>query len=153
LTTENPANKFLDLERQAALVLEELEKLRHETSSYSAAAMGLETALNHLSSLSGRLKDLTDRSKDIIETLGTIGTPELLATSQAVQDEVKSLKMEIQNLREESNSNAATLSNEIKGIVTEIQSLREQTSSQLKNISDYQRRGILARLVGGKPQK
>ena len=60
-----------------------------------------------------------------MEKLEQIGTPELLANSQMVQDEVKLLREEVHNLREEYNA-------------------------QLKKISDYERRGFFAKLFGSK---
>ena len=138
MTTENPASKFLNLERQAELVLEELEKLRGETSNYSTAATGLETAINHISTVSDHLNELSGKIVDVIETLGNIGTAELLANSKAVQDEVKRLKTETQSLHEELGSilkvNVDVLRNEIKGMAGEIQSLREQSSAHLTKI-------------------
>ena len=157
MTTENPASKFLNLERQAELVLEELEKLRGETSNYSTAATGLETAINHISTVSDHLNELNGKIMDVIETLRNIGTPELLANSKAVQDEVRRLKTEIKGLHEESNSvltsNVDVLRKEIKGLVGEVQSLKEQSSAQFKDIADYQNKGILKRLFGGIPRK
>ena len=138
MTTENSASKFLNLERQAELVLEELEKLRGETSNYSTAATGLETAIKHISTVSDHLNELNGKIMDVIETLRNIGTPELLANSKAVQDEVKRLKTETQSLHEELSSvlkvNVDILRNEIKGLLSETQSLREQSSVQLTKI-------------------
>jgi len=139
LTTENPASKFLNLERQAELVLEELEKLRDETSNYSTAATGLENAINHISTVSDHLNELSGKIKDVIEILRNIGTPELLANSQAVQYEVQRLKTEVKGLHEESNnvltSNVDVLRKEIKGLVGEVQSLKEQSSAQLNELN------------------
>ena len=126
MTLEDPISRFLDLEKQTTLVLEELEKLQQETRHYSAAGEGLDNAVNQFTTVSKKLIDLTQGLHEMIETLKSIGTPELLANSQKVQEEVKHLTYEVQTLREE-------------------------TVAQLKKISDYERRGFFAKLFGSRP--
>jgi len=126
MTLEDPVSRFLNLEKQTTSVLEELEKLQQETRHYSAAGEGLDNAVNQFAAVSEKLIGLTQRLHEMIETLRTIGTPELLADSQKVQEEVKHLTHEVQTFREE-------------------------TVAQLKKITDYERRGFFAKLFGSDP--
>ena len=126
MTLEDPISRFLDLEKQTSAVLEELEKLQQETRHYSAAGEGLDKAVNQFTAVSKKLIDLTQGLHEMIETLKSIGTPELLAHSQKVHEEVKNL-------------------------TSEVQTSREETVAQLKIISDYERRGFFAKLFGSRP--
>ena len=125
MTTDDPVGKFLDLEQRTTAFLEELEKLREETRHYSKAADGLDSALTQFSNVSERFGDLSNGLREVVETLKEIGTPELLKSSQALQEEV-------QHLREE------------------VQSFHDESTTQLKRISDYERRGFFAKLFGSK---
>ena len=94
MTLEDPISRFLDLEKQTASVLEELEKLQQETRHYSAAGEGLDNAVNQFTAVSQRLIGLTQGLHEMIETLKNIGTPELLANTQKVYEEVKTSREE-----------------------------------------------------------
>jgi len=127
MTTDNPVARFLGLERQATELLGELEKLREETDHYSTAAAGMDNAMSQLASVSNNLKELSARLKEMIESLRSIGTPELLAKSQATQEAVDSLRKEVK-------------------------SWQQQSATQFKAIADYERRGFFAKLFGSGPR-
>lgn len=127
MSTDNSVAKFLELERQATELLGELEKLREETNHYSTAAAGMDNAMNQLASVSDNLKELSGRLREVIETLRSIGTPELLAKSQATKESVDSLKKEVQ-------------------------SWQQQSAVQFKTIVDYERKSFFAKLFGGGPR-
>ena len=126
MTTDNPVNKFLDLEEQTTSVLEELEKLQQETRHYSAAGEELDKAMNQFSAVSERLVGLIKGIHDVVETLTTIGTPELLAGQKKVHEEVNNL-------------------------ASEVQTMRGDILTHLKNIAAYERRGFFAKLFGSGP--
>lgn len=126
MTTNDPINKFLDLEKQTTSVLEELENLQRETRHYSAAGEVLDKAMSQFTVVSEKLVDLTTGIQEVVETLKNIGTPEILANSQKVHEEVKYL-------------------------ASEVKTMRGEIMTHLKNISAYERRGFFAKLFGSGP--
>ena len=134
--------RFLDLEQQATdLILElerlreetmnysnltlELERLREETMNYSKTAKGLDDAISQLEPTTAALLELVGKSRDIIETLGSIGTVELLASTREVKNERDEFQQEV--------------------------SVRlGQIVERLEQIEKYERRSIFSKLFGGK---
>jgi len=74
---------FLRAESEAHQLLDELTKLRSETESYAAAQAALGEAAEHVGDLSGVLADLARRLGEVVQTLRSIGTPELLRAQEA----------------------------------------------------------------------
>jgi hypothetical protein len=134
--------RFLDLEQQATdLTLElerlreetmnysnltlELERLREETMNYSKTAKGLDDAISQLEPTTAALLELVGKSRDIIETLGSIGTAELLARTREVKNELDEFQQEV--------------------------SVRlGQIVERLEQIEKYERRSMFSKLFGGK---
>ena len=134
--------RFLDLEQQATdLTLElerlreetmnysnltlELERLREETMNYSKTAKGLDDAISQLEPTTAALLELVGKSRDIIETLGSIGTAELLASTREVKNELDEFQQEV----------TVRLG---------------QIVGRLEQIEKYERRSMFSKLFGGK---
>ena len=86
--------RFLDLEQQATDLTLELERLREETMNYSKTAKGLDDAISQLEPTTAALLELVGKSREIIETLGSIGTAELLASTREVKNELDEFRKE-----------------------------------------------------------
>ena len=91
---DDARTRFLDLEQQATDLTMELERLREETLNYSNATKGLDEATTRLETTTAALLELIGKSQEIIETLGRIGTPELLASNLEVKNELNELRKE-----------------------------------------------------------
>ena len=117
--------RFLDLEQQATDLTLELERLREETMNYSKTAKGLDDAISQLEPTTAALLELVGKSRDIIETLGSIGTVELLASTREVKNELDEFQQEV--------------------------SVRlGQIVERLEQIEKYERRSMFSKLFGGK---
>ena len=127
MKTDDPVSIFLDLEQRTTEFLEELGKLREETSHYSKAASGLDSALTHFTAVSERLTDLSQELREVVKTLREIGTAEILESMWLLQKEVKDLREDFQQFN-------------------------NTTTAQLEAISDYERRGFFGKLFGSKPE-
>ncbi len=144
MASENPLNRFLDLEEQTNSVLEELKLLRQETNHYSSAGEVLDSAARDFTILSERLIGLTQKINEMIETLRNIGTPELLANIQKAREEVKLLFDKVQISKEE-------VADQFRIISNEVNTSRKEIADQLKIISDYERRSFFSKLFGSGP--
>lgn len=123
MTSDNVVSRFLEIEQQTTALLDELVKLRDETNHYSTASAAMDTAMRQFATVTESLTKLSGRLGEVVETLRSIGTPELIADLRAVQDEVKELR-------------------------NELHSFRTESTSQMKMIADYERRGFFAKLFG-----
>jgi hypothetical protein len=84
--------------------------------------------VNVLETVSENLRGLARRLQETVGALRSIGTPELLAKSEAVHEEISRLQSEMRDCRDES-------------------------SSLLQEIVEYQRRGAFRKLFGKKPRQ
>ena len=122
---DDARTRFLDLEQQATDLTLELERLREETLNYSMKAKGLDDAISQLEPTTAALLELVGKSRDIIETLGSIGTAELLARTREVKNELDEFQQEV--------------------------SVRlGQIVERLEQIEKYERRSMFSKLFGGK---
>lgn len=123
MAVDDSINRFLETEKQASLVLKELEKLKEEIKRYSSAADNLNLAFASLSSMVENIKVLTEQIQDVVGTLRVIGTPELMNASRDAKEELVLLKKEVQETRRENRE-------------------------YLKAIAEFKQKGLFTKLFG-----
>ena len=72
------AERLLDAEAAVQELLQDLVRLKDEVDSYSTASKCLDEAKDGLNGLVSRVGDLAAGAVGIIDTLGKIGTPEII---------------------------------------------------------------------------
>lgn len=80
----NEAEQLLAAEEAVQELLAHLTELSREMEGYSRAKSSLEDAREAVASLATDLKELTHCAAGIIETLGKVGTPEILARLESI---------------------------------------------------------------------
>ena len=105
---------FLQAEENAHRLVEELTRLKSEADSYKGARKALDQAADGVSTLVGSLGDIAGRLGVVVETLGSIGTPELLRGHEAIIGELTALRQNVsatqQSIMEAVTQNASRLS-------------------------------------------
>ena len=101
---------FLEVEEEAARLVEALAQLKRETESYHTARTALDSAGGSLAQLTENMSAFVQRADGVIETLRSIGTPELLAIQQQTRAQVNELSAELAETRraQESVTSAQT---------------------------------------------
>ena len=85
MMTEDSAARFLELENSASRLLDELEKLRQETSNYEQASTSLETVEQNIRGLATSLGSVTEELQSLVTGLRDVGMPELLDRMNAME--------------------------------------------------------------------
>jgi hypothetical protein len=100
------ADTFLRAEEQAHRLVEELSKLKRETESYNAARTSLQEAGSGIATFTDSVAGAAKGLQDLVVTLRSIGTPELLKAQETTATELASLRkaqetttMELASLR------------------------------------------------------
>jgi hypothetical protein len=86
---------FLQAEEDAHRLVEALARLKEEVDSYKTAREALDQAADGVSRLTARLGAISGELATVVETLRSIGTPELLQEQKELADEVVSLRQEL----------------------------------------------------------
>ena len=94
MANEN-VDTFLQVEEYAHRLAEELTRLKSETDSYKAARTTLDQAAVGVTTLASSLGEISGRLALVVETLRTIGTPELLRRQEVVTGELVSLRQDL----------------------------------------------------------
>ena len=81
--------KFLDAEKNAEKLVESLEKIISETSSYQTAKEELEDTNENLLELIKSIEKVANSSYEVIETLKEIGSQGILIKLSKIEDEIK----------------------------------------------------------------
>jgi chromosome segregation ATPase len=99
----NGVDAFLRAEDEANRLVDELARLRQETESYQTARESLDRTAEGVSGLATRLGELSGRLGAVVETLRSIGTPELLRaqneTRDALSAEIADTRAEMRTMR------------------------------------------------------
>jgi DNA anti-recombination protein RmuC len=82
---------LLAAEEQANRIAEELTRLKEETESYRTAGKALDQAGKGVGDLAIRLADIAGRLGGVVETMRSIGTPELLSGQETIGNELARL--------------------------------------------------------------
>jgi DNA repair ATPase RecN len=114
--------EFLKAEEEAHRLVDELTKLKAETESYATARGALSEAMKKVSDSAGKLSELAKRLGDVVETMRSIGTPELLQAQEILTGQVKVLGEDV-------NRTQQSVSTTLAGAVNEVRSLREKMES------------------------
>lgn len=143
MTTDDPRERFLELESQANQLVEKLERLRSEADGY-------QTASGHLEAVSQRIQTLLDAmleaSQGITETIAglkEIGTPELLAAQQSITTAVEG----IGNTLENSSSELRSAVDATNSTVSALDGRLSNIESQIEKLDDNTRRPLWLRLL------
>lgn len=93
-------DRFLRAEEEAHRLVDELTRLKEETESYKTAREALSEAAAGVSELSTRCAKIAEQLGGLVETLRSIGTPELLRGLEAVGSEVGMLRQDLDGTRQ-----------------------------------------------------
>ena len=98
---------FLRAEEEADRLVDELTRLKEETESYTTARQALGQAAEGVSELATRLAEIAGQFGKVVETLRSIGTPELLRGQEALASEVTALRQDLEGTQEKLSSHFA----------------------------------------------
>ena len=85
------AEHLLDAEAAVQELLQDLVRLQSEVESYSTAAKSLGEAKDGLNELVSTVGDLAGRSLSVVDTLGKVGTPEIIGKIEGLAELVREL--------------------------------------------------------------
>jgi DNA repair ATPase RecN len=122
-TTEH-VNAFLRAEKDATALVAQLHQLRDETVRYTEAHHALEETTLAVSSSATNLGELMARVGDILETLRTIGTPQLLSGQEALADSVSSLSSGVATLEAAVDGLNRTVSDRVADATKQLESVQ-----------------------------
>lgn len=126
---------FLQAEAEAHQLVEQLVKLKRETESYAAAHTELEKAGGALGELSGVLGGVTQRLGEVVQTLRSIGTPELLRAQEASTVQLEALSSRVVSLIDTARKLHDDLSARVQGQEVAAQAARDDLRAQLERHS------------------
>lgn len=84
--------EFLRAEDEAHRLVDQLSELKRETESYSTARIALQDAGSGIATLTDALAGAAQRLEEVVKTLRSIGTPELLRAQEATTVELASVR-------------------------------------------------------------
>lgn len=93
---DDRVSEYLRAEEEANQLLEELTRLQKEIESYSSARGTLQAASDSVKDLCGKLAGACVRFSEVVKTLETIGTPELIRLQNEQAKTIASLDMALQ---------------------------------------------------------
>jgi len=102
---DDEVKKFLDAEKNAEKLVESLEKIISETSSYQTAKEELEGTNEHLLELIKSIEKVANSSYEIIKTLKEIGSQEILTRLSLIQDETREHNTQFNQEQKEQSKN------------------------------------------------
>lgn len=82
----NEKQKFLDAESTATQLVDTLNKLKNEIMSYNSATKNLDEVKNSLVKFIDEVHQISKKSLEILETLRSIGGPEILTRLKELND-------------------------------------------------------------------
>ncbi len=93
--------RFIEIERQASTLLDELEAVQSAASQYTAAGKSLESASANLGQIAERSQGLIQEVGHLASTLDKIGGGELLARQGHIEGRIAELIQELVTLQKE----------------------------------------------------
>ena len=145
-------DSFLKVEEYAHRLAEELTRLKSETESYTAARKNLDQAAGSVTALVGSLGEVCGRLPVVVETLRTIGTPELLQRQEVVKGEIVSLRQELsateRSVMEAVSKPAAQLGALLEKVVSLQQELEQRHVSHQQEVL-IARKDLSAKVAAG----
>jgi|GEM_PF-2955399 len=91
---------FLRAEEEAQRLVSVLERLKNEVESYAGAREALDIVAGNLRDLADELTQVAEGFASAVETLRTIGTPEILQGQELIANRVDSLRENTDNVRQ-----------------------------------------------------
>lgn len=134
---------FMEAEEEASRLVEELARLKVETESYRTARGTLEEAGAGVARLAGELADAAQRLDGVIQTLRTIGTPELLRAQQAATAEVAALRAALAEARSAMDASVSAQRETLDTTTAQLRSDMDATGRAVRSL-----RGLVL-TVGG----
>lgn len=126
--------RFLRAEEEANRLVEELTQLKEETESYQTARKALGEASKGVAGLATRLSDISGRLGGVVETLRSIGTPELLQGQEAVTREVGSLRQDLASTQESILGTLESTITQVRGLCETIEAAERVRRDQLQTL-------------------
>jgi hypothetical protein len=91
---------FLRAEEEAQRLVSVLERLKNEVESYAGAREALDIVAGNLRDLADELTQVAEGFASAVETLRTLGTPEILQGQELIANRVDSLRENTDNVRQ-----------------------------------------------------
>ena len=88
MTSSDPRQRFLDLEAQADNLVKTLEGLKNETEKYQSATGQLEDVSRQVQETLRTMNSASKAMKDTATKLNDLGTPEILASQDALASSI-----------------------------------------------------------------
>jgi chromosome segregation ATPase len=136
----NGVEAFLAAEEEANRLVDELERLKVEIQSYAAAREAIDNAGTAVSRLASELTTAAGGLASVVETLRTIGTPELLRSQEAIAEQVASLREQV----ERANAAMTATASQMTGSATTFQNRLEQMDLAAAQNSEEMKRAVVA---------
>lgn len=135
---------FMEVEEEASRLVEELTRLKAETESYRTARSALDEASTGVARLAGELADAAQRLDGVIQTLRSIGTPELLRAQEAATAEVAALRAELTETRRTVDASVAAQRETLDSTASELRASVDRAARAVSSLRGL----VLTVLVG-----
>ena len=145
MTTEDSTSKFLELEESASRLLDELERLRQETSNYEQASSSLESIGHDVRGLVTSLGSAAEQLQVLVAGLRDIGMPELLDKVASLEGRLIEATNGIKETQRASTQSVEALRTEM---LSELAQATENSNQLLDSLIEYHSRGVLGKLFG-----
>lgn len=121
---------FLQTEEEVNRLLTELTRLQQEAASYASAKQTVDKAAAGVSTLSSDLVNLAGRLREIVDTLRSISTPEILDQLEGVKNDVSESRQHLETQVETAKQHTREL------IARHVGEVRDDVSSTRRELSE-----------------
>lgn len=141
------AEAFLQTEEEVNQLLHELTRLRQEAESYASAKQTVDKAAAGVSTLSTDLVTLAGRLREIVDTLRSISTPEILDQLQGVKSDVSETRLQLHSQLEDSRERTRTaIAEHVEAVKTDVLASRQQLNEKLREGTEELRTFVSERI-------
>lgn len=121
---------FLQTEEEVNRLLTELTRLQQEAASYASAKQTVDKAAAGVSTLSSDLVNLAVRLREIVDTLRSISTPEIL-------DQLEGVKNDVSASRQHLETQVETAKQHTRDLITQhVGEVRDDVSSTRRELTE-----------------
>jgi chromosome segregation ATPase len=117
MATAEVVDTFLQAEEQASQLVEELTRLKAEAESYEFARLHLDQSGKEVGRLASELTVMASEFKQMIETLRSIGTPELLRQHEDAKAQLAALRESVTQAHAEAGERLATQQGQLSALL------------------------------------
>jgi hypothetical protein len=123
------AQQFLAAEEAVQELLTNLKALKSEIDHYSEAKSSLADTRDSVVNLAAKLSELTGRAAGIIETIGQVGAPEILARLESMRLSIEAEGGSMRSLEAETE----TLRGSIAGILEHVTATSAEQEARIRS--------------------